>query len=294
VTCYDEVSFTGANSPAVADFQIPVTLTAATFDYERAAATGADLRFYSAHKGAPVPYYFDTWNPAGDSKVWVRVPAVPAAGTSKLLMFAGDAALPAGSNGAATFEFFDDFEGNALDAAKWEVRGAPGSTAVANGFLNFFGNANGEYLRARTQFTSGIFEADVRHYGVSAALVIGNSGTDNRFTFRDSGGRFATTVDPDISGGNSYFDSNYPAIARPADGVLHRQSVQARIDGTNQIELVSFCSSNAGCSGSKVLTGTANPEFFVGFSSYSSTFRLEVERTWVRKTAAGTFSATLL
>ena len=43
------------------------------FDYKDSTADGSDLAFFGAD-GKPLAYEIDTWNPEGDSYVWVRVP----------------------------------------------------------------------------------------------------------------------------------------------------------------------------------------------------------------------------
>ena len=52
----------------------------AGFDYKESTADGSDLAFCSAD-GKPLAYEIDTWNPEGDSYVWVRVPELTKATT---------------------------------------------------------------------------------------------------------------------------------------------------------------------------------------------------------------------
>jgi hypothetical protein len=295
VTCYDEVSFAGAGSPAVADFQVPLTLTAATFDYARAQAQGQDLRFFATHGGAAVPYYIESWNAAGDSRVWVKVPSVAAAGSTKLLMFAGDNALAAASSGDSTFELFDDFSMASVDTNKWELRGTPSVNSGAGGLLTFVGNSNWEYARSKTSFTSGVVEADFSTAGPSAGLILGNAGSDNRYTFRVSGPNDGTTFDNDVSGGNSWFDMNFPNITRGPDGVSRRETMAASVDVNNNIAVSQICNvTAAACSGSSTLTSSTGAAFFVGFGTYSGGYTIVMDRLFVRKLAAGVFTATLL
>ena len=87
----------------MADYQVKLTLNRATFDYSKAKPDGSDLR---VHAGATVPYWIETWDSASTSTFvgqggcrQYRVPA----------LYAGNAAATAVSDGAATFELFDDF-----------------------------------------------------------------------------------------------------------------------------------------------------------------------------------------
>ena len=50
------------------------------FDYKDSTADGSDLAFFGAD-GKPLAYEIDTWNPEGDSYVWVRVPELTKATT---------------------------------------------------------------------------------------------------------------------------------------------------------------------------------------------------------------------
>ncbi|MFI5159266.1 MAG: DUF2341 domain-containing protein [Sphingobacteriales bacterium] len=91
-----------AATPA-ANFQVKVILT--TGQYTNVNATGNDLRFYDINNNI-CNYWIETWNNAGTSTIWVNVVA---SGATALYMYYGNAAAPAASNGAAVFDFFDDF-----------------------------------------------------------------------------------------------------------------------------------------------------------------------------------------
>ena len=116
-------------SPAtpVADYQVQLDLTPATFNYSLAKADGSDLRVYVG--GTALSYWIEKWNPAGVSTVWVKVPS---AGTSALWLYYGNAAATVVSSGADTFDLFDDF--NSLDA--WTpalLSGGSASITTADG-----------------------------------------------------------------------------------------------------------------------------------------------------------------
>ena len=72
-----DISFPGyTESETLTDFPILVRLSAARneFDYSKCAANGADLRFTDA-SGNVLSSEVDTWNPGGESLVWVKVPS---------------------------------------------------------------------------------------------------------------------------------------------------------------------------------------------------------------------------
>lgn len=110
---------------SVADLQVRLELNSDTFDYGKAKADGSDLRVYAG--STELAYWIESWNPAGVSTLWVKVPTV---GTRALTLYFGNPAATAVSSGAATFELFDDFE--SLDA--WTLRTQATGTAVQTTF----------------------------------------------------------------------------------------------------------------------------------------------------------------
>ena len=87
--------YTGAT--ALTDFPVLVRLSAArnSFDYNTCAANGADLRFSDA-AGNLIPHEIDTWNPSGESLVWVKVTSLTS--STKITAhygYTGEGSLPA-------------------------------------------------------------------------------------------------------------------------------------------------------------------------------------------------------
>jgi Concanavalin A-like lectin/glucanases superfamily/Domain of unknown function (DUF2341) len=68
------------------DFQVPVVLDAAVFDYPSAKTAGEDLRFVDAG-GTVLHHQIDKWNAAGSSLIWLRVPQLTAASTTVWLYY---------------------------------------------------------------------------------------------------------------------------------------------------------------------------------------------------------------
>jgi hypothetical protein len=89
-----------------------------------------DIRFFDANQN-PVPYWVESYTLSGTAKVWLKVPSVPASGSATLYMVYGNNTLTTQSNGAAVFEFFDDFA--AFNAARWSATGA---YTMFNGRMN--------------------------------------------------------------------------------------------------------------------------------------------------------------
>ena len=134
----------------LADFPLLVRLSAdiAGFDYaDFLGAGGSDLRFFDA-SGNLLPCEVDTWNEAGESLVWVKVPSLSAATqiVAKWGSAAPDANVPADvwSNYAAVWHGNPDAEGSAtaVDSTA-NARVATPSTSPA-GFA--FSDARADHL----------------------------------------------------------------------------------------------------------------------------------------------------
>jgi hypothetical protein len=73
-----DIKFAGyAGTTELTDFPALIRLSAArnAFDYSKCAADGSDLRFADSD-GNLIPHEIDTWNPNGESTVWVKVPTL--------------------------------------------------------------------------------------------------------------------------------------------------------------------------------------------------------------------------
>ncbi len=80
-----------AGTSTLTDFPVLARLAAGSptgFDYADCAADGSDIRFADAG-GNLIPHEIDTWNAAGESLVWVRLPSV-ASGATFTMYFGAD------------------------------------------------------------------------------------------------------------------------------------------------------------------------------------------------------------
>jgi hypothetical protein len=99
-----------ANPAALSDYQVAVTLAAPDFDYGQASPQGEDLRFSDEGGLSELSHWIESWEPGGTSVIWVRVPAIPAADSTTILLHYGNPAAGPTSDGAATFLHYDGFE----------------------------------------------------------------------------------------------------------------------------------------------------------------------------------------
>jgi hypothetical protein len=112
-------------------FQVHVIL-GASFDYSKAQATGADVRFTASDGTTMLPFWIESWSPTSSSaSLWVKVPTIDSVNGATLYMYYGNSTASSASNGNSTFDFFDDFSLGSIDSTKWTVNG--GTWSVING-----------------------------------------------------------------------------------------------------------------------------------------------------------------
>ena len=121
------ITFPGyTGSTTLTDFPVLVRLSAArnNFDYNTCAANGADLRFSDA-AGNLIPHEIDTWNPSGESLVWVKVTSLTSSTKiSAHYGYTGEGSLPAV---AATDVWSADYVG------VWHMKGSGVPLAESSG-----------------------------------------------------------------------------------------------------------------------------------------------------------------
>ena len=111
------------NKEELKDFQVRVVLNAANFDFSKTKSDGSDIRFKDGDRN--LPYWIEKWDSRGkEAIVWVKVPELPARSEKTVYMYYGNPNASSESDGAAVFEFFDDFEGyeswDDMEKAGWQ------------------------------------------------------------------------------------------------------------------------------------------------------------------------------
>lgn len=96
----------------MSDAIIEIKFSNDEFDYSKAKADGADIRFSAIPgklNGAGLSYWIEQWNDSGISRLWVKVPVLKSHSLNKIYMHYGNPGVHPVSDGNATFLFFDDF-----------------------------------------------------------------------------------------------------------------------------------------------------------------------------------------
>ncbi|MEW6592808.1 MAG: DUF2341 domain-containing protein, partial [Candidatus Hadarchaeota archaeon] len=84
---------------------------------------------------------------------WVKVPHIPANGTTTVILYYGNPSAKSAARGSAVFDFFDDYPGSTIDNGKWSVR--HGSPSVANSILTLEGGNGKDAIRSRDAWGTG-------------------------------------------------------------------------------------------------------------------------------------------
>lgn len=287
----DAITVASTDAAALTGFQVRVKLSTASFAYAAAKANGDDLRFSTDGTTIDVPYWIESWDPTGDSYVWLKVPSIPANGSTKVYVLYGDPAAAKASNGDATFELFDDFE-DGVYTDKWDVYGTPATLTESGGELHVVGNSNWEHVAAKKSFDYPVVMfVDQRTVGTSTSLVLADSASRNRYGWYGGNGPTQTFVDTDVNGGASAYDS-FPNVTW--SGGSWKIEVAAGLSGAN-IAVKSWCNLTASaCNTAGIQLPVAGITAFVpGFTSWSSGHEIYVGLFHVRKYSAATVTATL-
>ncbi len=210
-----------AGSSTLADFPVLVRLAAgspAGFDYADCAADGSDLRFADAG-GNLIPHEIDTWDAAGESLVWVRLPAVASGATFTMYFGADDPGATAAESVWSRYALV--IHG-----------GSSAANAVAGGPAVTIGNTTYVTLNADAGRIGGVFRKST---GNVVAVDVDIWTTTASTTLEDTG-KFSVSgwFKRNGNGGSSNNGTHVLAASRPkwdsGDGFLLLQEKGQYID----------------------------------------------------------------
>jgi hypothetical protein len=124
------------NSNTLTDYQVLITLDTRTLISQgKMRSDCGDIRFANS-----TDYLLNYWIESGcnttSTKIWVKVPNIPASSSTTIYVYYGNQNATSLSNGYATFDIFDDFEGDV--ASRWRA---------ISGSVNTITDINGQSLR---------------------------------------------------------------------------------------------------------------------------------------------------
>jgi hypothetical protein len=166
------------NTNTLKDYQVLVVIdTASLISAGKMRSDCGDIRFTDTDGVTQLSYWIEpnTIN-TSSTRIWVRVPNIPASSTKTIYMYYGNPSVSSASNGDGTFLLFDNFD--ALDNSKW-VFDSP-KVSVSNSILSIRGAGGCDIVfvsKVGFTYTKGIIGISVmwrsRYYSEYA-----NSGFD--------------------------------------------------------------------------------------------------------------------
>lgn len=168
---------------------------------------------------------FDHWDD-NDAATWVKIPFLQNNTNTTIYRYYGCEGLSSTSNGTATFEFFDDFDGTSLDASKWAYN--QGSYTVSGSAFQGNGGNSIEWVKTSTYQTpaSTVVEfrmkPDFSPADWESGIGIGVAGEGTASGFVDDSGTDKTIWIADTIWGTGLSDSN---IARSDFNTYHTYGV---------------------------------------------------------------------
>lgn len=202
------IEITEGSGSALTGYQVPITLDTKTFDYNKADASGADIRFTESDIVTAVDYWIEAWNTSGTSTIWVEVD-LGANATETFYMYYGNANASSESNESNVFDYVD--RGN--QGTSWAAVGTAGQD-------NTNGNPAPSY---NVSSTSGSYM--YRDIGLVPGRVITfnvwTNGLGNIYYLANASGagqhyRADTRAAPDYSGWNT--SVNWTSSLAPSSG----------------------------------------------------------------------------
>jgi hypothetical protein len=128
------ITISNNSTSSLTDYQILITLdTQSLISAGKMRNDCGDIRFTDSDGTTLLNYWLESGCNTNNTKIWVKVPSIPANSTKTIYVYYGNPNITSLSNGDNTFDFFDDFLGTSLDTNKW---GSSGSVTVSSGIVN--------------------------------------------------------------------------------------------------------------------------------------------------------------
>jgi hypothetical protein len=167
------INITNSGSTALTDYQVLITLDTQTLISQgKMRSDCGDIRFALADDTL-LNYWIESGCNTTSTKIWVKVPSIPASSSTTIYVYYGNSSATSLSNGIAVFVFYDDFD-NRTTLGNWTV--TTGTWQVANGTLNETAGTISTWNKIYTPIsmtTNFMIEADINVYAKVASWPFG-------------------------------------------------------------------------------------------------------------------------
>jgi len=102
-----KITITEQSGSDLTDYQVLIELDSSNFDFSKTQTNGEDIRFTDARSNL-LPYWIEEWDSINEkAKVWVKVPSIPANGSTEIWMYYGNPTVSSAEDPYTTFDFFN-------------------------------------------------------------------------------------------------------------------------------------------------------------------------------------------
>jgi hypothetical protein len=173
-----------SNANTLTDYQVLVTLdTASLISAGKMRSDCGDIRFTDSDGQTLLNYWLESGCNTASTKIWVKVPLIPASATKTIYVYYGNPSATSQSNGIATFDWFDDFD---PDKVSWTVLAGTWSNTAGYQGNSKKGVNDGAYVRetladGSLSLADFVLEANVRStVDGSLANIVFRAATNGR------------------------------------------------------------------------------------------------------------------
>jgi hypothetical protein len=159
-----------SNSNSLTDYQVLTTLdTQSLISSGKMRSDCGDIRFTDSDGQTQLNYWIESGCNTSSTKIWVKVPSIPASSTKTIYVYYGNPSATSQSNVDATFVFFDDFI-SSIDTNKWNLWGYPTPYLYSSSIVKV--NGDGSYHSGMTtrqifNLSNIMFEVKEKNWPVS-------------------------------------------------------------------------------------------------------------------------------
>lgn len=240
-----KITFDNAlSSQNLVNFPVRVSLNATNIDYSKTQNSGQDLRFTDSDGTTLLSYEIETWNEAGTSEVWVKVPQIDAnsAGDS-IYMYYGNTGATDGQNAASTWDsnyqvvmhMKEDPSGTAPQMQDSTANNRDGTTSGMTAGSQVAGRINGSLdFAATNSYVMPAYNTAPTTLTYETWLSADSSGGGGLGRVMDKGNSAAGTSIYTDAAGKIYFGSGFSSVngrwnttngVIPLDGSLHHVAI---------------------------------------------------------------------
>jgi N-acetylneuraminic acid mutarotase len=105
------VNVTNSVATGLTDYQVLISLNTGNFNFAMASTDGSDITVTGSDGTTLIPYWIEKWAQDTAANIWVKIPSIPASGSTTIYLYYGNSEISiSSSNGTNTFVYFEDFE----------------------------------------------------------------------------------------------------------------------------------------------------------------------------------------